>query len=103
MSLTKLHLIEALERGTDLTKQDAREVLDDLLELVKQSLEAGAEVKISGFGVFQAREKRARQGRNPITGEPMEIRARRVVTFKPSQKLRAALNGRELRVTSGER
>jgi integration host factor subunit alpha len=66
--------------------------VDLVFDLLKETLETGDKVKISGFGNFVIREKRSRKGRNPQTGEEIQISARRVLTFKPSQVLRKALN-----------
>ncbi|MDY7002027.1 MAG: integration host factor subunit alpha, partial [Thermodesulfobacteriota bacterium] len=74
------------------SKQATSKVVDDLFEIIKENLEKGESVTISGFGAFQVREKKSRQGRNPRTGEEITISARRVVSFKPSQLLRKALN-----------
>jgi integration host factor subunit alpha len=66
--------------------------VDLVFDMMKETLESGDKIKISGFGNFLVREKRARKGRNPQTGEELQISARRVLTFKPSQVLRKALN-----------
>ena len=70
-----------------------KHLVESLLELMKGTLEAGEDVKISGFGNFQIKEKKQRRGRNPQTGSEMMLRARRVVNFKCSGKLRAKING----------
>ena len=71
---------------------DSTEITETLLEIIKQRLEAGEDVLISGFGKFEVREKSPRNGRNPATGEPIRLETRRVVTFLPSGKLRELIN-----------
>ena len=93
MALTKAHLIEKITVDVGLNKKLAMELVERLFEVLKSCLERGEDLKISGFGTFQVSEKNMRMGRNPQTGEAMEISARRVVTFKTSQRLRDVLNG----------
>ena len=75
-----------------LSKREAAEMVDIVFETIKMVLERGENVKLSGFGNFTVRSKRARPGRNPKTGESIEIAARRVLTFKPSHLLKKHLN-----------
>jgi integration host factor subunit alpha len=89
MALTKADLVENLLDETELNKRDAKELVDQFFEEVKTALESGRSVKLSGFGNFDLRDKKQRPGRNPKTGEEIPITARRVVTFKPGQKLKA--------------
>jgi integration host factor subunit alpha len=89
MSLTKADLATTLFDEVGLNKREAREFVDAWFEAIRQALESGDHVKLSGFGNFQLRDKGQRPGRNPKTGEEIPISARRVVTFKPGQKLRA--------------
>ncbi|NBB93512.1 MAG: integration host factor subunit alpha, partial [Gammaproteobacteria bacterium] len=89
MSLTKADLASALFDEVGLNKREAKEFVDAWFETIRQALESGDHVKLSGFGNFQLRDKNQRPGRNPKTGEEIPISARRVVTFKPGQKLRA--------------
>ncbi len=89
MALTKADLVETLVEETELNKRDAKELVDLFFEEVKTALESGRTVKLSGFGNFDLRDKKQRPGRNPKTGEEIPITARRVVTFKPGQKLKA--------------
>lgn len=89
MSLTKADLASALFDEVGLNKREAKEFVDAWFETIRQALEEGDHVKLSGFGNFQLRDKNQRPGRNPKTGEEIPISARRVVTFKPGQKLRA--------------
>ncbi len=88
MALTKADLATALFDEVGLNKREAREFIDNYFEAIRSSLEGGDSVKLSGFGNFQLRDKKTRPGRNPKTGEEIPITARRVVTFKPGQKLR---------------
>jgi integration host factor subunit alpha len=89
MALTKADLVEKLLNDVGLGKRDAKELVDEFFEEIKTALEAGNPVKLSGFGNFDLRDKKQRPGRNPKTGEEIPITARRVVTFKPGQKLKA--------------
>lgn len=88
MALTKAELSEALFDELGLNKREAKEFVDLFFEEIRSRLEAGEEVKLSGFGNFELRSKNQRPGRNPKTGEEIPISARRVVTFRPGQKLR---------------
>jgi len=89
MALTKADLVEKLLNELGLNKRDAKLLVDNFFEEIKTSLEVGSPVKLSGFGNFDLRDKNQRPGRNPKTGEEIPITARRVVTFKPGQKLKA--------------
>lgn len=88
MALTKAELAEALFEQLGLNKREAKEFVDLFFEEIRSSLEHGEQVKLSGFGNFELRDKNQRPGRNPKTGEEIPISARRVVTFRPGQKLR---------------
>ena len=88
MTLTKSDIIEDLNNRIGLNKREAKELVDSVFETIKKTLINGEEVKVSGFGNFQLKDKHARPGRNPRTGEDVEITARRVVTFKSGQKLK---------------
>ncbi len=89
MSLTKADIADRLFNEVGLNKREAKEFVDAYFEIIRAALESGENVKLSGFGNFQLREKNQRPGRNPKTGEEIPISARRVVTFRPGQKLRA--------------
>ena len=89
MSLTKADIADRLFNEVGLNKREAKEFVDAYFEVIREALEGGENVKLSGFGNFQLREKNQRPGRNPKTGEEIPISARRVVTFRPGQKLRA--------------
>jgi len=91
--MTKADIIEAVyDKIGGFSKKGAAEVVETVFDTMKETLETGEKIKISGFGNFIVREKHARTGRNPQTGEKLTISARRVLTFKPSQILKDALN-----------
>ncbi len=89
MALTKADMAEKLYEELGLNKREAKEVVEMFFEEVRAALESGNQVKLSGFGNFDLRDKNQRPGRNPKTGEEIPITARRVVTFRPGQKLKA--------------
>ena len=91
MTLTKYDIVENLNNEVGLNKREAKELVDMLFNDIKSLLSEGHEVKLSGFGNFQLRDKSSRPGRNPRTGEDVEISARRVVTFKSGQKLKESV------------
>jgi len=93
ITLTKAHLSEALFSKNIFTKTQSAQVIDTLFDLIKQSLQNGEDVLISGFGKFSVQEKQAHKGRNPLTGQKIMLPARKVVTFKCSGVLRAVMNG----------
>jgi integration host factor subunit alpha len=90
--MTKRDLVHKIHANTGLTKDEAFAYLETILETIKKTLETAETVKISGFGSFAVRKKKSRKGRNPLTGEPITITARKVLTFKPSTLLRKAVN-----------
>lgn len=89
MALTKADMAERLFEELGLNKREAKELVEIFFEEVRLALEKGEAVKLSGFGNFTLRDKNQRPGRNPKTGEEIPITARRVVTFRPGQKLKA--------------
>ena len=89
MALTKAEVAEHLYEKVGLSKRDAKEMVEVFFEEIRNSLESGEQVKLSGFGNFDLREKSERPGRNPKTGEDIPISARKVVTFRPGQKLKS--------------
>ena len=89
MALTKADMAESLFHELGLNKREARELVDVFFEDLRVSLASGDQVKLSGFGNFDLRDKNQRPGRNPKTGEEIPISARRVVTFRPGQKLKS--------------
>ncbi|HQV71786.1 MAG: integration host factor subunit alpha [Xanthomonadales bacterium] len=88
MALTKAEMAERLFADVGLNKREAKEFVDAFFDSVRDALERGEQVKLSGFGNFDLRLKNQRPGRNPKTGEEIPISARRVVTFRPGQKLK---------------
>jgi len=91
--MTKAELIEAVYSKVGISKKESADLVEMIFDTMKETLSKGEKIKISGFGNFVVREKRSRMGRNPQTGESMEISARRVLTFRPSQVLKNDLNG----------
>ena len=92
-TLTKAEITERLFEEIGLNKRESKELVDSFFEEVRTALESGQHVKLSGFGNFMLRDKNSRPGRNPKTGEEIPITARRVVTFRPGQKLKAKVDG----------
>lgn len=89
MALTKAELAENLFEKLKISKKESKELVEQYFEEIKSALQEGENVKLSGFGNFELRDKNPRPGRNPKTGEDIPITARRVVTFKAGQKLKA--------------
>lgn len=92
-ALTKADLVDRLFDELGLNKREGKELVDQFFEELSVALETGQPVKLSGFGNFDLRDKRQRPGRNPKTGESIPVSARRVVTFRPGQKLRQGIDG----------
>ena len=92
MAMTKADLVDAIYEKIGFSKKEAADLVELLFDTIKDSLSKGQKIKISGFGNFIVREKRSRTGRNPQTGKAIQISARRVLTFRPSQVLRADVN-----------
>ena len=90
--MTKADIVEKIHTTTGLSKKDSTVMMESVFAIMKETLEAGEAVKISGFGVFEPKQKNARRGRNPQTGEAITIEARKVLTFKPSALLKQAIN-----------
>ncbi len=90
--MTKADIVETIYEKVGFSRKESAEIVDLVFDMIKETLETGDKIKISGFGNFVVREKRPRKGRNPQTGDEIQISARRVLTFKPSQVLRKALN-----------
>lgn len=90
--MTKADIIEGIYEKVGLSKEESSRIVELVLEIVKETLEKGEKIKISGFGNFVVRQKRARRGRNPQTGQEIEISARKVLTFKSSPILKNVLN-----------
>jgi integration host factor subunit alpha len=92
VAMTKADIVEALYEKVGFSKKEAADLVELVFDSLKTTLSKGQKIKISGFGNFVVREKRPRVGRNPQTGQSIEISARRVLTFRPSQVLRAEVN-----------
>ena len=88
ITLTKADMVEHLFEELGLNKREAKDLVETFFEEVRDALETGRNVKLSGFGNFMLRDKTQRPGRNPKTGEEIPVTARRVVTFRPGQKLK---------------
>lgn len=91
--MTKADIVEVVSSNCGFSKKESMDLVENVFSLMKGCLERGEDLKISGFGKFEVKHKNPRRGRNPQTGEALEISARRVLSFKPSQILRAAVNG----------
>ncbi len=94
-TITKADIVEKVYETIGFSKKEASELVELVFAELKRTLQSGEKVKISGFGNFVVRAKSERVGRNPQTGEQIKISARRVLTFRPSQVLKAMLNGEE--------
>lgn len=95
MALTKAEMSEYLSEKFGFSKRDAKDIVELFFEEIRIALEKGEQVKLSGFGNFDLRDKCQRPGRNPKTGENIPITARRVVTFRPGQKLKSRVENAE--------
>jgi integration host factor subunit alpha len=92
MAMTKAELVSIVSDKCSFSRQDSVQIVDQVFQILKETLEKGEKVKISGFGNFITREKRPRKGRNPKTGEEIIISGRKVLKFKPSAMLREVVN-----------
>ena len=92
-TVTRADLSDALHEEVGLSRQECSSLVERVLDMIVETLERGETVKLSGFGVFQVRDKRARMGRNPKTGEPAAIIPRRVISFRASQLMKAKVDG----------
>lgn len=90
--MTKADIVEAIYEKVGFSKKEAADLVEMVFETIKETLEQGEKIKISGFGNFVVRRKQPRVGRNPQTGEEITITDRRVLTFKPSAVLKESLN-----------
>ncbi len=91
--MTKADIVERVYEKVGFSKKESAEIVEAVFDNMKEILERGEKIKISGFGNFIVRDKKPRVGRNPQTGEEIEICARRVLTFRPSQVLKNIING----------
>jgi integration host factor subunit alpha len=92
MTMTKADLVKIMCEKMGFASKESTEIVDQVFDILKETLEGGEKIKISSFGNFVVRQKRPRKGRNPKTAEEMVISGRKVVTFKPSPVLRETLN-----------
>ena len=92
MTLTKAEIAQNLADTFGFNKRESKELVEQFYDEISEVLVSGEQIKLSGFGNFELRDKAPRPGRNPRTGEDVPISARRVVTFKPGQKLRAQID-----------
>ena len=92
MTLTKNLITDSIQNKLDLSRTEAYDTMENLLEIIKQTIQDGDSLMISGFGKFSVNEKKARKGRNPATNKEMTLSERRVVTFKCSGQLRKIIN-----------
>ena len=90
--MTKFDIIRNVNEQLGFSKKDSTTIVESVFEIIKDNLAQGEKIKISGFGNFVVKKKNARRGRNPQTGEEIEITSRKVLNFKASQVLRRALN-----------
>ena len=93
MALNKADIAQRIAEDCGFMKHEAKEILEKLLEIIKKQLTAGSDVMITGFGKWSVRAKRARRGRNPQTGEPTVLAARRIIVWNYSYVLKKAVNG----------
>ena len=92
MTLTKTNITETIEQELNLSRSDAYNIVEEFLEIIKETIEDGEDLMISGFGKFCVKHKSERKGRNPATGQDLMLNSRNVVTFKCSQSLREKIN-----------
>jgi integration host factor subunit alpha len=93
--MTKADLVEKVYLKTGFSKKESADIVETVFELMKTTLEQGEKIKLAGFGNFVVKQKATRRGRNPQTGDEIEISSRRILTFKPSQVLKSAINGQD--------
>jgi integration host factor subunit alpha len=90
--MTKADIVERIYEKVGFSKKESAELVEQVFDIIKKTLEDGDKIKIAGFGNFVVKEKADRRGRNPQTGEEIVITARKILTFKPSQVLKASIN-----------
>lgn len=94
--MTKADLVENVYVKTGFSKKESADIVEMVFDLIKETLESGEKIKIAGFGNFVVKDKSTRRGRNPQTGEEIKISSRRILTFKPSQVLKASINDEDV-------
>ena len=90
--MTKADIVEKIYEKVGLSKKESADLVELVFDILKNTLESGEKIKVAGFGNFEVKSKANRRGRNPQTGEEITITARKILTFKPSQVLKAAIN-----------
>lgn len=100
--MTKADLIEEVAQAAEVTRKDSEKIVEAILDSIVQSLRAGDKIEIRGFGSFRTRQRQARLGRNPKTGEKVPVPARRVPFFKPSKELKDGVNTLQAAASPGE-
>lgn len=90
--MTKADIVEKIHQKIGFSKKESAEIIESVFGILKNTLESGEKIKIAGFGNFVVKQKADRRGRNPQTGDSITINARRILTFKPSQVLKSAIN-----------
>jgi integration host factor subunit beta len=98
--MTKAELVEDVARAAELTKKDAERLVEIVFESIIETLNGGEKIELRGFGSFRVRERGARRGRNPKTGDPVDIPAKRVPYFKPGKELKELINDSHAGATS---
>jgi integration host factor subunit alpha len=94
-SMTKVDIVEDIYEKVGFSKKEVAKIVESIFDIIKENLQHEEKIKISGFGNFVVRKKKSRRGRNPQTGQDIEITSRRILTFKPSQVLKSAINQSE--------
>ncbi len=100
--MTKADLIEEVSRLADLTRKDSEIIVETIFESIVTSLRAGDKIEIRGFGSFRTRQRKPRVGRNPKTGDRVDVPAKKIPFFKPSKELKDVVNTSEAAVANGE-
>jgi integration host factor subunit alpha len=95
-AMTKVDVVESIYEKVGFSKKEVAKIVESIFDIIKEHLQRNDKIKISGFGNFVIRNKRSRRGRNPQTGDDIEITPRRILTFKPSQVLKAGLNRQDI-------
>ncbi len=93
--MTKADLVERVYLKTGFSKKESAQIVETVFDLMKSTLEKGEKIKLAGFGNFVVKDKATRKGRNPQTGDEIEISSRKILTFKPSQVLKSVINGED--------
>ncbi|MBS3906635.1 MAG: integration host factor subunit alpha [Syntrophaceae bacterium] len=93
--MTKVDIVEAIYEKVGFSKKEVAKIVESIFDIIKEHLQRHDKIKISGFGNFVIRNKRSRRGRNPQTGDDIEITPRRILTFKPSQVMKGGLNRKD--------